>query len=182
MTRRRSHSAGVMLSGVASTSMPSCCAIPGQAGSTPRTPTPDEPLQPMPPLKTYIVEDSPVIRENLIATLEELVPVEVVGTADDESSAVSWLARPSNDCELVIVDIFLKNGSGLGVLRAAQEHPQRHKLVVLSNYATSDMRRRCLALGADKVFDKSSEIDALLRYCGRLAAGEPLDSRPAALT
>ena len=35
-------------------------------------------------LKTYIVEDSPVIRENLIATLEEMVPLEVVGTAEDE--------------------------------------------------------------------------------------------------
>ena len=35
----------------------------------------------MHPLKTYIVEDSPVIRENLIATLEELLPVEVVSCA-----------------------------------------------------------------------------------------------------
>jgi DNA-binding NarL/FixJ family response regulator len=136
----------------------------------------------MPPLKTYIVEDSPVIRENLIATLEELVPVEVVGTADDESTAVSWLARPSNVCELVIVDIFLKGGSGLGVLKAANGLQPGRKLVVLSNYATPEIRRKCLALGADKVFDKSSEIDALIRYCGRLASGESLDSRPAVLS
>ena len=71
-------------------------------------------------LQTYIVEDSPVIRENLIATLEELVPVEVVGCAVDEESAVSWLCgslsgHPSG-CDLMIVDIFLKQGSGLGVL------------------------------------------------------------------
>ena len=44
-------------------------------------------------LRTYIVEDSPVIRENLIATLEELVAVDVVGTAEDESSAVRWIGR-----------------------------------------------------------------------------------------
>jgi DNA-binding NarL/FixJ family response regulator len=63
----------------------------------------------MQPLRTYIVEDSPVIRENLIATLEELVPIEVVGTAEDEASAVQWLSRPEdNACDLVIVDIFLK--------------------------------------------------------------------------
>lgn len=136
----------------------------------------------MPPLKTYLVEDSPVISENLIATLEELVPVEVVGTADDEATAVSWLSRPGNPCDLVIVDIFLKSGSGLGVLEAAAALRPRRKLVVLSNYATADIRRKCLALGADRMFDKSHEIEALIRYCTCLASGEALDSRPAALT
>jgi DNA-binding NarL/FixJ family response regulator len=126
----------------------------------------------MQPLRTYIVEDSQVIRENLIASLEELVPVEVVGTAEDESTAVQWLARPSNEVDLVIVDIFLKAGSGLGVLKAASSLPQQHNVVVLSNYATQDIRRKCLELGADKVFDKSNEIDALILYCGRLASGE----------
>ncbi len=33
------------------------------------------------------------------------------------------------------------------------------------------MRRKCLELGADKVFDKSNEIDALIQYCCRLADG-----------
>jgi DNA-binding NarL/FixJ family response regulator len=127
----------------------------------------------MHPLKTYIVEDSPVIRENLIATLEELVPIEVVGTAADETSAVQWLTRPNNEADLVIIDIFLKAGSGLGVLRAANQLTQPHTLVVLSNYATPDIRRKCLELGADRVFDKSNEIDALILYCGRLADGRP---------
>ncbi len=123
-------------------------------------------------LRTYIVEDSPVIRENLIATLEEMVPVEVVGTADDESSAAQWLSRTDNACDLVIIDIFLKSGSGLGVLQAARDGARARKLVVLSNYATPDMRRKCLQLGADKVFDKSNEIDGLINYCARLASGE----------
>lgn len=136
----------------------------------------------MQPLKTYIVEDSPVIRENLIATLEELLPVEVVGSAEDESGALQWLARADHAADLVIVDIFLKGGSGLGVLRAARAMPQRRKLVVLSNYATPDMRRKCLELGADRVFDKSNEIDALIQYCGRLASGEGSDSSLGALS
>jgi hypothetical protein len=33
------------------------------------------------------------------------------------------------------------------------------------------MRRRCAQLGADAVFDKSTEIDALLDYCVK-ARGE----------
>ncbi|MBA3057859.1 MAG: response regulator [Gammaproteobacteria bacterium] len=121
-------------------------------------------------LKTYIVEDNPVIRESLIATLEELAPVKVVGTAVDEATAVEWLKQPGNQADLVIVDIFLKAGSGLGVLRAASGLAQRQRLVVLSNYATADIRRKCLELGADRVFDKSNEIDALIEYCVQLPA------------
>ena len=122
-------------------------------------------------LKAFIVEDSPVIRENLVAALEEMAPIDVIGTADDEASAVTWLARSENRCDLVVVDIFLKSGSGLGVLKAASGAALGTKLVVLSNYATPDMRRKCLELGADRVFDKSNEIDALILYCCRLADG-----------
>ncbi len=120
-------------------------------------------------LKTYLVEDSPVIRESLIATLEELVPVLVVGTAEDEASATRWLNQPTNQADLVIVDIFLKSGSGLGVLKAAQARHSRRHWVVLSNYATPDMQRQCMELGAARVFDKSNDIDALMDYCAGLA-------------
>jgi DNA-binding NarL/FixJ family response regulator len=120
-------------------------------------------------LTAFIVEDSPVIRENLVAALEEMAPIQVVGTADDEASALRWLGQ--NACDLAIVDIFLKSGSGLGVLKTASLSDRPIKLVVLSNYATPDMRRKCLELGADRVFDKSNEIDALILYCCRLADG-----------
>ena len=133
----------------------------------------------MHPLKTYIVEDSPLIRESLIATLEELVPVRVVGTAEDELTAVQWLTRSGNEAELVIVDLFLKGGSGMGVLRCGQSLRPPRKMVVLSNYTTPDVRLKCLALGADRVFDKSNDIEALIAYCGALAAG---DTIPLALT
>ena len=132
----------------------------------------------MPPLKTYLVEDSPVIRENLIATLEELAPVQVVGTAADQSTAVQWLERPGQAVDLVIVDLFLKGGSGLGVLRAAQSMLNHHAMVVLSNYVTPDMRRQCLALGAARVFDKSHDLDALILYCGELALGAAAQDAP----
>ncbi len=126
-------------------------------------------------LKTYIVEDSAIIREGLIATLEELVPVQVVGFAEDEVSAVHWLHQAGNQVDLLIVDIFLKGGSGLGVLKAVSGLQPHCTLVVLTNYATADMRRKCLELGAHRVFDKSNEIDALVLYCAHLAAGESVD-------
>jgi DNA-binding NarL/FixJ family response regulator len=129
---------------------------------------------PMHPLQTYIVEDSPVIRENLIATLEELVPVQVVGSAADESTAVRWLSQAEHAVDLVIVDIFLTEGSGLGVLRSGHALAHPPNMIVLSNYATMDIRRKCLALGANAVFDKSHEIEALIAYCGQLAARAPI--------
>ncbi len=133
----------------------------------------------MDPLRTYIVEDSAVIRDNLIATLQELTAVEVVGFAADEYAATAWLSDPDNDARLVIVDIFLKHGSGLGVLQSAARGARQRKWVVFSNYATPAMRSKCLALGADRLFDKSTEIDALINYCNRMADGK--DTLPGAL-
>ena len=132
-------------------------------------------------LKTYIVEDSKVIRDNLIDALEEMSPIKVVGIAEDEKTAVDWLTAPGNAADLVIVDIFLKMGSGLGVLRALEHALQTRTKVVLSNHATPEVRRKCIELGANKVFDKSSELEALVLYCTRLASGDAGQTLPSAL-
>ncbi len=120
------------------------------------------------PIKTYIVEDSPTIRINLIATLEELAGVITVGTAETEKEGVDWLTNDSNAWDLAIVDLFLKQGTGLGVVSACKKRSPAQKVVVLSNYATPDVRKQCLLLGADAVFDKSTEIEQLLEYCAKL--------------
>ena len=135
----------------------------------------------MQPVNTFIVEDSQIILDNLVATLEELAPVKVVGSAPDETTAVSWLVKPSNSCDLLIIDIFLKSGSGLGVLRSAALAGVPGRRIVLTNYATPDMREKCKSLGAHRVFDKSNELDELIAYCTRLAAGDD-DSIPDTLT
>jgi DNA-binding NarL/FixJ family response regulator len=135
----------------------------------------------MPALKAFIVEDSPVILENLIATLEELAQVEVVGSVADEAGAVRWMERdPDANADLFIVDVFLRSGTGLGVLQAAQQLGVRARRVVLTNYATEEMRRRCASLGAERVFDKSRELDDLISYCAELAVHAAADTAPAA--
>jgi two-component system OmpR family response regulator len=116
-------------------------------------------------LKTYIVEDNPTIRDNLIDTLEELAGINAVGSAETENEGKAWLAENRVDWDLAIVDLFLKQGSGLGVLASCRDRLPRQKVVVLSNYATADIRQRCSQLGVDAVFDKSNEIDALVDYC-----------------
>jgi DNA-binding NarL/FixJ family response regulator len=132
-------------------------------------------------VKTFIVEDSPIILDNLVATLEELAPVHVVGSAADEEGAMTWLNSDGRSVDLVIIDVFLKAGSGLGVLKRAAQSNVPGKRVVLTNYATSEMRKKCLELGADRVFDKSNELDDLVMYCARLSNGDG-DTGSGALT
>ena len=120
-------------------------------------------------LKTYIIEDNAVIRENLVDTLEELADVKVVGFAETEVAALSWLQGHPAAWDLAIVDLFLREGSGIGVLEGCRDRPPNRKMVVLSNYATTDIRRRCGLIGADAVFDKSNQIDDLVDFC--IAAG-----------
>ena len=115
--------------------------------------------------RAYIVEDSPTIRHNLIETLQELAAVEPVGTAETEHEGKRWLAQNDDEWDLAIVDLFLREGSGLNVVEAARNRRPGQRLIVLSNHATQDVRWRCRQLGADAVFDKSTEIDALVNYC-----------------
>lgn len=115
-------------------------------------------------MPAFIIEDNATIRDNLISALEELTSLEVVGTADGEDDACKWLKRHPEKWQVVIADLFLKQGSGLGVIEAMRDRSPDQKLIVLSNYATQDMRRRCSELGADAVFDKSNELDALVDF------------------
>ena len=127
-------------------------------------------------LRTYIVEDNATIRENLIGTLEELACITPAGIAETENDGKSGLTSNEIEWDLAIVDLFLRQGSGLGVLAACRERNPRQKMVVLSNYATPDIRARCTLLGADAVFDKSNEIDALVDFC--IEQTKPAESAP----
>lgn len=115
--------------------------------------------------RAYIVEDSATIRENLIETLQELALVDAVGVAETEYEGKRWLAQNDEYWDLAIVDLFLKEGSGLNILESCRQRRPDQKMIVLSNHATPDVRWRCAQLGADAVFDKSTEIEALVDYC-----------------
>jgi len=121
-------------------------------------------------LSCFLVEDSPLIRENLVATLQEMVDLRVVGQAEDEAGALRWLLDEAIPCDVIIIDIFLKRGTGLSLLPKARRLQPEAKIIILSNYATVEMRHRCEQLGADRVFDKSSELDDLITYLLTLPA------------
>ena len=116
-------------------------------------------------LITYLVEDNQTILDNLIETLQEIASVTVVGHAATEAEATRWLRLHDGHWHLAIVDLFLQEGSGLGVLAGCRQRESYQKVVVLTNYATDDVRHRSMALGADAVFDKSNQLDEFFDYC-----------------
>lgn len=118
-----------------------------------------------PQLFTVLVEDSKVIREALIPTLSDLAGVAVVAVAETATDAVATLRSLDTDWDLAIVDLFLREGSGLAVLEACKARASYQKMVVLTNYPTAEMRRRALEAGADALFDKSAEFDLFFDWC-----------------
>ena len=116
-------------------------------------------------LITYLAEDNQTILDNLIATLEEIADVKIAAHAATQAEATRWLTLQDGSWHLAIVDLFLKEGSGLGVLSGCRNREPYQKVVVLTNYATPAIRSRACDLGADAVFDKSTELDALYAFC-----------------
>ena len=94
-------------------------------------------------LRAFIVEDSATIRKYLVEMLHELTPVVAVGEAETEQEGRRWLERHRGEWDLTILDLFLRDGSGLNMLAAFPQRSERQKVVVLSNHATEDIRARC---------------------------------------
>jgi DNA-binding NarL/FixJ family response regulator len=122
-------------------------------------------------LKAFVVEDQAGIRESLIEALAEIGGIETAGCAADEKTAVAWLRDAAHHWDVAIVDLVLEpgGGSGFGVLQALRERAPARKMVVLTGTASPEVRRRCEAMGADGVFDKAMETEAMLDYCVALA-------------
>ena len=122
-------------------------------------------------LKAFVVEDQPAIREGLVEALAEISGIDTAGWASNEKAATAWLRDPSNHWDVAIVDLVLDlgGGSGLGVLQSLQGRPATRKMVVLTGTADPQVRRHCQEMGADGVFDKAMETEAMLDYCVKLA-------------
>ncbi|MDO9405345.1 MAG: response regulator [Polaromonas sp.] len=118
-------------------------------------------------LKTFLVEDCHTTRDHLADTLEEQAHARVIGWASTEANAIQWLAKNKTAWDLAVLDLFLAEGSGLNVLKSLEKRPGQ-RVVVLSNYLTASVRQRCLAMGADGVFDKSTQLDELVCFAAEM--------------
>lgn len=123
--------------------------------------------------KTFLVEDSPTIRANLVELLELLGNLDIIGSADNPTDASAWLLAHLGAWELAIIDLNLVGGTGFTVLAELHQRDAAHHAIVFSNDATPEAHRRCLTLRADAVFDKTTEVDSLLAYCATLLRTVP---------
>lgn len=122
-------------------------------------------------LRVVIVEDSAIIRARLAESLAEIPNVEIVGQVETEADALAVLRQQRWDA--AVLDLQLKQGTGLGVLKAlgSAVRPPNAKIIVFTNYAFPQYRDRSLALGADFFFDKAREFHRVREVLAGLARG-----------
>ncbi len=119
-------------------------------------------------MRAFIVEDSGLVTAYLVELLKGMGCVEIVGAATNPAHAIAGIAATSP--EVVILDLRLKGGSGIEVLRSIKKDPRAPAVIVLSNYTSTEYMETCRELGAEYFFDKALEFDrvveALLELCG----------------
>ena len=110
-----------------------------------------------PSASVFLVEDSHPIRQRLEQLLGAVPGVRMVGYADRADEALERIVRLKPDA--VVLDLTLAHGSGLDVLRALSVQAPDIAVFVLTNIASEQYRRLCVALGAKGFFDKTTEFE-----------------------
>jgi DNA-binding NarL/FixJ family response regulator len=121
-------------------------------------------------MKVLLVEDSARLAARIKEALEQLDGVDVVATVADEQSAIDVARREAVD--VIVLDLQLREGTGFGVLQALGT--PRPGVIVLTNYALPEYRRRAAELGVEYFLDKSRDYerlpDVLQRFQARSGA------------
>jgi DNA-binding NarL/FixJ family response regulator len=126
------------------------------------------------PLRVLLVEDSPIIREHLIEAIATSNRIKVIGYADTESQAVEALQQ--SECDVIILDLGLAEGSGLQVLKSARsEIDYSPVVVVFTNYTHPNSRKQMMKLGADYFLSKTEDFERLRRIMQGLASPQDLE-------
>ena len=129
------------------------------------------------PLRVLLVEDSPLLRGRLENMISQQAAFKVTGLAAAEAEAVEKL--DSLPYDVIVVDVELRPGSGIGVIRQARARNKDSKdgshvwIIVLTNYDLPTVRERCMQAGADHFLDKMREIDQLIPILLGIAGRKP---------
>jgi DNA-binding NarL/FixJ family response regulator len=121
-------------------------------------------------IQVLLVEDSTTARSALTSLLETLGHFKIVGTAAAETEVRVWLDVHPANWQLAIVDLVLRDGSGLSVVRRCKQRNPSCKIAVFSDYATLGVKEQCLSMGADAAFQKS-DLTQFVRYLDQLRTG-----------
>src|SRR5262245_51397431 len=120
-----------------------------------------------PPLRVFLVEDFAPVRDLIIENIEEIAGLGLAGMSESEHEALLWLK--DNGCDVLIVDLDLRQGNGLGVLKALQGARDMVK-IVYSNHVSANVRGLAEHFGATHFFDKTLDTPKLRSLLEGLSA------------
>jgi CheY-like chemotaxis protein len=109
-------------------------------------------------VRVLVVEDLPRVQVLLRELIDEPGRFEIAGMAETESEAIRQFEALQPDA--LVVDLNLRQGTGLGVIMAVRRRPaaRRPLMLVLTNHALPVLEAACLAAGADYFLDKSRDF------------------------
>jgi len=108
-------------------------------------------------MKVFIADDSAILCERLVEMLSDIPGIEIIGHARDVLESITSIRKLNPD--IVILDIRMPGGSGIDVLQDIKKDKQAPMVIILTNYPYPQYRKKCLGLGADYFFDKSTEFE-----------------------
>ncbi len=111
-------------------------------------------------MKLVLIDDSELIRNQLLRLISGQPGIEVVGTADNENDAVALILDRRPDA--VILDLALNPGSGLRVLEQIRTAGSKARVLVLTNNTEEAVRAACQRHGISGFHDKYREVRACL--------------------
>ena len=123
-----------------------------------------------PRAKVFLVDDHPLVREQLGALIQREADLEVCGEAEDGPTALSLIKWQEPD--LVILDVALKSSSGLDLLKALKKLQRKLAVLVLSMHDETLYAERALRAGAMGYITKEDAIINILPAIRRVLAGQ----------
>ncbi len=120
--------------------------------------------------KVLIVDDHPAIREALAFRIDRQPDLEVCGEAADMSDAL--LLLESQHPDVAIVDISLKTGDGLDLIRRIKDRDDSVRLLVWSSHNESVYAERALSVGALGFISKDQATEKIVEAIRRVLTGK----------
>jgi len=128
----------------------------------------------MTPLRILIVDDHPLVRRGLTATLGEVDDLLVVGAASSAAEALEQTSSLQPD--VVLMDLQMPGGSGIEATRAIRAQHSQARILVLTLLDDDDSVFLALRAGAHGyVLKDASEVD-LLRAIRAVGSGQAIFS------
>lgn len=93
-----------------------------------------------------------------------------MGYAETEAQAKDWLAANPNGWDLLLIDIFLREGTGAGVVRHCRDRDATQCVFVMTSNPIAHIIAHCMHLGADDAYNKMTDHEQMTAHCIRLAA------------